>query len=83
GFENGPGVTKTPKFSLGTELKIINFLPLRTGISFGGKEGLSLSGGFGLNFGAVFLDVGIANKKALMPDDSKGIGISLGCGLRF
>lgn len=83
GFENGPGVTKTPKFSLGTELKIISFLPLRSGISFGGKEGLSLSGGFGLNFGAVFLDIGIANKKALMPDDSKGIGISLGCGLRF
>ncbi len=83
GFENGPGVSKTPKFSMGTELKLISFLPLRTGISFGGKEGLSLSGGFGLDFGAVFLDIGIANKKALLPDDSKGIGISLGCGLRF
>jgi len=83
GFKNGPGVSKTPKFSLGSELKFISFLPLRTGISFGGKEGLSLSGGFGLSFGIVFLDVGIANKKALLPNDSKGIGISLGCGLRF
>jgi hypothetical protein len=83
GFKNGPGVSKTPKFSLGSELKFISFLPLRTGISFGGKEGLSLSGGFGLSFGIVFMDVGIANKKALLPNDSKGIGISLGCGLRF
>jgi hypothetical protein len=83
GFENGPGVTKIPELSLGTELKIISFLPLRSGISFGGKEGFSLSGGFGLNFGVIFLDVGIANKKALIPDYSKGIGISLGCGLRL
>ncbi len=83
GFKNGPGVSKTPKLSLGTELKIISFLPLRTGVSFGGKEGFSLSGGTGLDFGAIFLDIGIANKKALIPDNSKGLGISLGCGLRF
>jgi len=83
GFENGPGVSKTPKLSLGTELKLISFLPLRAGISLGGKEGLNLCSGFGLDFGAVFLDLGIANKKALLPNHSKGVGISLGCGLRF
>lgn len=83
GFENGPGVSKTPKLSLGTELKLTRFLPLRAGISIGGKEGINLCGGFGLDLGAVYLDLGIANKKALTPDHSKGLGISLGCGLRF
>jgi hypothetical protein len=83
GFEDGPGVSKTPKLSLGTELKLLTFLPLRTGISLGGTEGFSLSGGFGLDFGLVCLDLGIVNKNALMPNDSKGVGLSLDCGLRF
>jgi hypothetical protein len=83
GFENGPGVSKTPRLSLGTELQVIKFLPLRGGISLGGKEGFSLSGGFGLNFGLVYLDLGIVNKNALLPNNSKGVGLSLDCGLRF
>jgi len=83
GFENGPGVSKTPRLSLGTEYQAIKFLPLRGGISLGGKEGFSLSGGFGLNFGLIYLDLGIVNKNALMPNNSKGVGLSLDCGLRF
>lgn len=83
GFEEGPGVTKTPKFSLGSELKLMSFLPLRAGVSFGGKEGLNLCGGFGLDFGTVYFDLGLANKKALIPNSSKGVGISLGLGLRL
>jgi hypothetical protein len=83
GFENGPGVSKTPKLSLGTELKLLTFLPLRTGLSLGGREGFSLSGGFGLDFGLIFLDLGIVNKNALLPNNSKGVGLSLDCGLRF
>jgi len=58
-------------------------LPLRTGLSLGGREGFSLSGGFGLDFGLVFLDLGIVNKNALLPNNSKGVGLSLDCGLRF
>ncbi len=83
GFENGPGVSKTPKLSLGTEFELLTFLPLRTGLSVGGKEGLSLSGGFGLDFGSVFFDLGIVNKNALFPNNSKGVGLSLDCGLRL
>jgi len=83
GFENGPGVSKTPRLSLGTEIKFLSFLPLRTGLSLGGREGFSLSGGFGLDFGLIFLDLGIVNKNALLPNNSKGVGISLDCGLRF
>lgn len=83
GFENGPGVSKTPRLSLGTEMRFLSFLPLRTGVSLGGKEGFSLSGGFGLDFGLVFLDLGIVNKNALLPNNSKGVGLSLDCGLKF
>ncbi|MCJ7457383.1 MAG: DUF5723 family protein [candidate division Zixibacteria bacterium] len=83
GFENGPGVSKTPRLSLGTEIKFLSFLPLRTGLSLGGREGFSLSGGFGLDFGLIFLDLGIVNKNALLPNNSKGVGLSLDCGLRF
>jgi hypothetical protein len=82
GLEEGPGVSKTPRFSLGSELKLVGFLPLRGGVSFGGKEGVTLCGGFGLYMAAFYLDIGIANKKALFPNSSKGLGISLGLGLR-
>lgn len=82
GFEEGPGVSRTPRFSIGSELKLIGFLPLRGGVSFGGKEGVTLCGGFGLYAAAFYLDIGIANKKALFPNSSKGIGIAVGLGLR-
>jgi hypothetical protein len=82
GFEEGPGVSRTPRFSIGSELKLIGFLPLRGGVSFGGKEGVTLCGGFGLYAAAFYLDIGIANKKALFPNSSKGIGIAVGLSLR-
>ncbi|MDH4222418.1 MAG: DUF5723 family protein [candidate division Zixibacteria bacterium] len=83
GFENGPGVSRTPRFSLGTELKLVGFLPLRGGITAGGKEKLALSGGTGLDLGLLYLDIGIANKNAISPGSSKGLGFSLGLGFRF
>ncbi|HVP37497.1 MAG TPA: DUF5723 family protein [Terriglobales bacterium] len=82
GFENAAGVSKNPKLSLGTELRLLTFLPLRTGVSVGGIEGFSLSGGFGLRFGTGFLDFGLISKSALSPNNSKGVGLSVDFGLR-
>jgi len=83
GFKDAPGSSKKPKLSLGTELKLLSFLPLRAGLSLGGKEGFCLSSGFGLDFGFAFLDLGMINKEALLPLGSKGLGVALDCGLRF
>lgn len=64
GFEESVSSTTKPRFSVGSELRLIPLLPLRTGVAFGGKRGLTTSAGFGLDFGLLAWDFGLAVQDA-------------------
>jgi Family of unknown function (DUF5723) len=49
GFNDEPGNFKGTRFSMGTEYRPIGMLPIRTGISIGGRERFGWSFGFGIN----------------------------------
>lgn len=64
GFEESVSSTKSPRVSVGAELRIIPLLPLRTGVALGGKRGLTTSAGFGLDFGLLVWDFALAVQDA-------------------
>lgn len=61
GFNNSPGNSVRARFSLGTEYRILPFLPLRTGLSLGGVDRFNWAGGFGLDFGTFTWNFGSEN----------------------
>ena len=82
GLNSSMGNITQPRFSLGLEYRVIPFLPLRTGISMGGGEGVHWAAGFGLDFHYVCLDVATENFGMLF---SKKIpqNVSIAAGLRI
>jgi hypothetical protein len=81
GLNSSMGNVTQPRFSLGMEYRVISFLPLRTGISIGGKEGTRWAGGFGLDFHYVCFDIATENFGMLF---SKKLpqNVSIAAGLR-
>jgi hypothetical protein len=61
GFNDSPGNSKRARFSFGTEYRPVSFLPLRTGVSFGGIDRFNWAGGFGLDFGVLNWNFGTEN----------------------
>lgn len=59
--KSGLGSTDTKRASVGAELGIIPFLPLRAGIGTNFESGFTLAGGFGVKLGPVRLDTGISD----------------------
>lgn len=82
GFTDGPGVSTTPKLAAGLEYRPVQALPLRAGLSVGGKSGFSPSVGFGFDFGPVDLDFA-ASYRGGMFAGSKGLSAAFGLGLGF
>ena len=60
GFQNTPGSTRIPRVSLGVEYLPLGWLPLRTGVSFGGIDHFNLAFGFGLSLGV--FEFGLASE---------------------
>ncbi len=84
GLNNSLGNTTRPRFSLGTEYRIIPFLPLRTGISLGGGDKFRWAAGFGLDFYAISLDVATENLGMLFfPNDLTMLSLAAGLKIRF
>ncbi len=84
GFNDEPGNSKTPRFSLGCEWKPADWLPIRTGVSFGGLEGFNWGFGFGLDAGVLSFDFAAANLNSVVaPNTAKKIGLSIGSRWRF
>jgi hypothetical protein len=77
GFDDGMGVSKKLKASLGAEYRLFPWLDILGGLSIGGKEGISLANGLGFNLGKYHLDVGMANHKGLWPTRSKGVTLAI------
>ena len=82
GLTHAPGGTVVPRGSLGLEYRPWGFLPLRTGISFGGTDGVNVAFGLGLHFGVYDLDLGTENLGWLLMPNSAAHG-SLALSMRF
>ncbi|MEA2103689.1 MAG: DUF5723 family protein [Candidatus Cloacimonadota bacterium] len=82
GFKNSVITSTTPKVSFGAEYAPLKWLPIRTGIGFGGKEGIHFSFGTGLCFNHFEFNWGIRNYGALFYG-AKGLGFSTSMQLKF
>ncbi|MFQ5674429.1 MAG: DUF5723 family protein [bacterium] len=80
-FRRAPGVSSKPKYSLGTELRPIHFLPLRAGVSFGGNRGFITSAGFALDFSIFSWDFAVASPGGF--SSSKGLAFAYNWMFRF
>jgi hypothetical protein len=83
GFDDGMGVSKKLKASLGAEYRLFLWLDILGGLSIGGKEGISLANGLGFNLGKYHLDLGMANHKGLWPTKSKGVTLAISSGFSW
>jgi hypothetical protein len=82
GLTNSLNNTTTPRFSLGIEYRPLQFLPIRTGLSVGGRTKFRWAVGFGLDFHYVSLDLGAENVLMFFQPSSYDM-LSLGAGLTF
>ncbi len=57
---------KKSRLALGLEWRLLDFLPLRTGISIGGFEGFALSAGMGLNLPGLEFNIATGNLNEIM-----------------
>lgn len=73
GLNHAFGNSTTPRLSVATEYKVLNWLPVRGGIAIGGKESFLLSMGFGLHLFVLDFDYSFAMKNALWPTHSEGL----------
>jgi Family of unknown function (DUF5723) len=82
GFNNEPGNSTTPRFSMGTEYRPVGFLPIRTGISVGGRERFTWALGLGFNTPVWDLDFG-TESIALLTNPNGFRNGSFTIGMRF
>jgi len=85
GFNDLPGNSKTPRFSIGTEWKPMNWIPyIRTGFSFGGANGFGW--GFGVGFDMTVLEINLATtnmETAFSPNGSSRVSFAIGSKWKF
>ncbi len=70
-----------PRFSFGLEYKPVRWLPLRTGVSLGGRSGSHIALGFGFSFRAFDFDVATEDLLWLFEGSQYSTG-SVGLGMR-
>jgi len=79
GFNDSPGNSKTPRFSLGVEWTPIGFFNLRTGLSVGGLDGFGWALGIGLNAGAVEFNFATSDmNQVALGNDAKMYTVAFG-----
>jgi hypothetical protein len=83
GFKLAPGVSAKPRISVGAEYRLIGLLPLRAGYSIGGDKGTVISGGTGLDFSLLYIDVAASNHSGFNFSKSKGLHLAFSAGMKF
>jgi len=81
-FSRGLGYRPVPRLGLGMEWRPIFFLPLRAGLSFGGRHGLVAAVGLGLDFRLFVFEIAAANT-GITPDGIRGFGVATGLKISF
>jgi hypothetical protein len=83
GFEKRAGASKTPRISFGSEYHLLKWLPLRGGLTLGGKEKFAFSWGTGLELRPFSIDFGMSIQNAFLPNYGRGLALAISSGLRF
>ena len=84
GFNNLPGNTTKPRFSLGAEYKPWKWLPIRTGLSVGGTDRLNMGFGFGFLLGFFEWEFATENLGAVLtPGDFRRVSFAMGMRIRI
>jgi len=83
GFETRAGSTTTPRIALGSEWRALGWLPLRAGLSLGGRSRQRASAGFGLHLFGFRMDFAASTIGELWPSSPRGVAVAVGTGLRF
>jgi hypothetical protein len=82
-FSSGFGISSTPRVSLGGEYRLVDWFPLRMGLSAGGRAGSSSALGFAFGpftvkrFRLVLLETAVVNRGGILPGVSQGFGYSI------
>jgi hypothetical protein len=71
------GYNLAPRLGIGLEFRPLGFLPIRAGMTLGGRFGSAGAVGIGLDFRAVVLDLAVGNT-GITPDGVRGLGLSGG-----
>ena len=82
GLVRVPGGTVNPRGSVGVEYRPWGFLPLRSGVSFGGSDGVNLAVGLGFHSSAFDFDLATENLGWVFTPNSAAYG-SLAIGMRL
>jgi hypothetical protein len=84
GFNEMPGNSTKPRFSVGLELKLLSWFPLRSGVSMGGADQRSWAFGFGWHVGPVALDAATEDLLSLLqPNQASKVSAGIGMQIRF
>lgn len=84
GFNNLPGNSTNPRFTLGLEWWIANWFQLRTGTSFGGRDGFQWAFGFGLDASLLEFHFATSNVTGTFGSTSSKIySVSIGTRWKF
>ena len=84
GFNESLGNTTKPRFSLGTEYRILPLLPLRTGLVMGGDDKTRWAFGFGVDFWAIDLDFATDTfGSAFYPKTFNALNLAFGMKIRL
>ena len=84
GFNDLPSNSTNPRISLGSEWVLGDFIGLRTGFSFGGRDEVKWGFGLGFNFG--MLEVSLASPdlhSLFIANNSKRAGVAFSSRLKF
>lgn len=76
-FSKGLGYNENALLSVGTEYRPVDIVPLRAGMTFGGKWGFMMGLGVGFHFKALQVNIGYASHRSLWPGSTKGFSTAV------
>jgi hypothetical protein len=84
GFNNLPGNSTTPRFTLGLEWHVAGWFDLRTGASFGGRDKFKWAMGMGIDASILEFNLATSNLTGTLgSEDSRIISVSIGTRWKF
>lgn len=85
GFNDMPGNSTKPRFSIGGEWKPMDYFPyLRTGFSYGGGRGFNWAFGLGIDAGLLELHFATSDMQSVFaPNSSRAVSVSLSSRWKF
>jgi hypothetical protein len=81
-ISRGLGYRPVPRLALGFEYRLLNVMPIRAGMSIGGRHGMVGAFGLGLDLRALVFEIAVANT-GLTPGGVRGMGAAAGLKVSF